>query len=461
MIKKKNIIALVIGLLILVGCYAFLVTRPKKQTDTTNTSDASKAIEVLKIDAAKVKKIDIKAPKGNFTLDYSGGKWKVDGVSYSMNQSSVDSMANTVIKLVSTKLVEKNASDLSKYGLNNPTITATVYLNDNTQKTLLVGDGVIGGTDNYVKLQDSNDVYTANVDSYLNVKLNDLRDKTLPTIDASNITDVVYEKDGKKAEIKKREQDGNIQYDPLAYVLYDYYSYPTGVNGDSLSKAMGSVSSISISDIVEDDAKDLSKYGLDKPKLHLTVKDSNNQTLDIMMGNDKDSSMVYFKLGNSNTVYTGDKSSFDSLYKLDITTLLDKFVFIVNIDNVDSIQITAPTNTYNINIKHTTTKASDGGKDQVENSTEINGKAINKDDFTKIYQDIIGLSLDTDTDKKVPEKPEITMTFNLNAGNTKKFTVTYTPYNDDFYSIYVNGQSSFIISKSKLTQLLDVLKNVK
>lgn len=134
--KKKNIIALAVGLVILVGCYAFLATRPKKQNTTTNSTDSTKAIQVLKIDASKIKKIEVKAPKGNMTLDYSSGKWKVDGVNSKINQDTVDATVATVINLTSTKLVEKNASDLSKYGLSNPAITAIVYLNDNSKKTL-------------------------------------------------------------------------------------------------------------------------------------------------------------------------------------------------------------------------------------------------------------------------------------------------------------------------------------
>ena len=63
---------------------------------------------------------------------------------------------------------------------------------------------------------------------------------------------------------------------------------------------------------MEGDAKDLSKYGLDKPVYDIKVggKDSNGKevTNELLIGADKDSSNAYAKFADSGTVYLVDES---------------------------------------------------------------------------------------------------------------------------------------------------------
>ena len=49
---------------------------------------------------------------------------------------------------------------------------------------------------------------------------------------------------------------------------------------------------------------------------------------------------------------------------------------------------------------------------------------------------------------------EVSTTFYFNKGSVRQQTVTYSPYNENFYAIYINGVSEFLASKDKVNKML-------
>jgi hypothetical protein len=74
---------------------------------------------------------------------------------------------------------------------------------------------------------------------------------------------------------------------------------------------------------------------------------------------------------------------------------------------------------------------------------------------------LIGLTIDSVNDKTLQNNAEIKITYTLNTGTEKKKTLSFVSYNQDFYALYVNGKSEFLVAKSKLQAIfhkLDILK---
>jgi ribosome biogenesis protein Nip4 len=243
--------------------------------------------------------------------------------------------------------------------------------------------------------------------------------------------------------------------------MYKPYKIPRSVDTEKVDVIIKAIPEIGIVDIVEENAKELSKYGLDKPILELIAKDKDNHTFHIQIGKDKDTNLVYFKLADSNNVYTTEKEKAKAL-KPDPFTLITKFAYLVNIDDVDKIDIQTKDKNYVITLTRQLTKKAEkeGEKDEYAVTYKVNDKEIKEEDFKKYYQSLIGLTADAENNKNVGQKAELTTTYYLNKGNTKVVKVEYCPYNADFYSILRDGNAEFLISKDKVNKMLSDLENL-
>ena len=229
---------------------------------------------------------------------------------------------------------------------------------------------------------------------------------------------------------------------------------------EKITTVTAAIANLKVSDIAEDNPKDLSKYGLDKPSMELILKDSKN-TLHLFIGKNKDESSVYFKTAEANTVYIMDKTVIDT-FKLKPFDVISKFVYIVNIDYVDKIVVDANGKKDLVLLSRTSAKATKSGDpDVVTTTSKVNGKSIEISKFKTEYQEIIGLTVDAENDKKLKDKPEISITYSLNKGSKKQEVVDFVPYNDDFYAVFRDGKSDFVIAKDKVNKMITSLKNLK
>jgi hypothetical protein len=239
------------------------------------------------------------------------------------------------------------------------------------------------------------------------------------------------------------------------YYMYGYYSYPVTVKNETFAELIQPLPDIKAEELIENDAKDLAKYGLDKPTLRVVAKDKSNASMDISFGKDKDEDNIYFKTADSSAVYAITKGVTQPFINAKPFDLYDKLAYIVNINDVNRVEIKTASSTYNMEISREKKKAEkEGESDQTVEKFKVNNKDVEEDKFRDVYQAIIGLAVDSEKDKEVKENPEVAMTYYLNKGDEKIVKVTFTPYNGDFYAVHINGKSEFVISKAKLAKAL-------
>ena len=156
-------------------------------------------------------------------------------------------------------------------------------------------------------------------------------------------------------------------------------------------------------------------------------------------------------------MYLTDTSSLDFL-KTKPFDVIDKFMFIPNIDDVDRIDITAGGKTHTLVISRTTKKAAKAGEqDEVTTAYTADGKTVEEDSFKKFYQDVIGLQVEGEMARRVPDTPEVTTIVPLNKGDARTVKVDYAPYDRDFDAIFVNGVGEFALTKGQLAKMLGKL----
>jgi hypothetical protein len=449
-----TLIAVLVVLGALIGGY-FWVTRP---TPAPKATEAPKT-ELSKGDKDAIVKIVLAdRAEGALTLEKKGKDWSVTpALGGTLDASSMDDLLYSFSSLMAERTIEENPADLAQYGLKPPQATASATWADGSTHTLYLGDRTATGNTYYIQVKDDPKVYTVwmNNGQHFHWTVKDLRSKAIsPVINYDEITYLkIIGRDGTPLEIKTKTTDETKSYQLGfgAYMVTMPYSYHRGLDTEKQDALIKGPQSISIGDFAED-AKDLGKYGLARPQAEVIVRDKSN-AIDFLIGSEK-GYQTYFMIRGQSGVYLTDTSSLSFLATKPFD-VIDKFTFIPNIDDVDSLEITAAGKTHTLVITRTAKKAEKAGDpDEVTAAYTADGKTVEEDSFKKYYQSVIGLQVEGESPKKVPNKPEVSVTYHLNKGATPVVRVDYAPYDRDFDAIFIDGVNEFALTKLQLTRML-------
>jgi hypothetical protein len=449
-----TLIAVLVVLGALIGGY-FWVTRPKPAPVST---EAPKA-ELSKGDKdAIVKVVLTERAEGTLTFEKKGTDWSVTpALGGTLDASLMDDLLYSFSSLMAERTIEENPTDLAQYGLKPPRATGIATWADGSARTLYLGDKTASGNTYYLQVKGDPKVYTVwmNNGQHLHWIAKDLRSKAITP--AINYDEITYLKiiggNGAPLEIKTKTTDETKSYQLGfgAYMVTMPYSYSRGLDTEKQDALIKAPQSISISDFAED-TKDLGVYGLARPRAEVIVRDKSN-TIDFLIGSEK-GYQTYFMIRGQPGVYLTDTSSLSFLATKPFD-VIDKFTFIPNIDDVDTLEITAAGKTHTLVITRTTKKAEKAGDpDEVVAVYTGDGKTLEEDSFKKFYQSVIGLMVEGESPRKVPNKPEVSVIYHLNKANNAVVRVDYAPYDRDFDAIFLNGVNEFALTKRQLTRML-------
>jgi len=161
------------------------------------------APQILKLDETSITSLELKkkdAPA--IVLTRNGSDWKItEPKPFAADHSTVSTLLSSVASLNSERLVDEKSSDLQRYGLQPPALELDVTEKDNKRQQLLLGDDTPTGGAVYAALAGDPRIFTIATYSKgsFDKSLNDLRDKRLLTLNASNIASL--EIAGKNGEI--------------------------------------------------------------------------------------------------------------------------------------------------------------------------------------------------------------------------------------------------------------------
>ena len=170
--NKQIIIFSLIGLAVLGAVAALLMlTQPSSSQEEETTTEATTIDENLIIsqaDEEEIASIRIKNDSDDYTIirtvDEEGNvSWAIEGVDIDAdlyNSGIFEAVAGYAQDLTAKEMVEENAEDLSKYGLDSPSAEVTVTKTDGTQTGFILGDSAPTGSYTYVAKSGENDVFT-------------------------------------------------------------------------------------------------------------------------------------------------------------------------------------------------------------------------------------------------------------------------------------------------------------
>ena len=254
----KSTIALLVVLIGLVA-YIYFVDSKKPASDAPETK-----AKAFTVDADQIEEIHIKPTSGDASrVAKANGTWQlIEPEKAEADQGQVSNAATSLASLEINRVVDDNPSDLSQYGLNPP--KAEITFRAKGQKDthqLLLGEKTATGSDLYAKTPDQKRVFL--ISGYLENTFErtpfDLRDKAALKFDQSKADGIEIAHDGTTALAKSGSEWAVTK------------PYKARADFAGAEAVLTSLSSLQMQKIVENDAKDLAKYGLDKPDATITV----------------------------------------------------------------------------------------------------------------------------------------------------------------------------------------------
>ena len=189
--KPRNLIVASIVLAALAGGVFWARKHPNTGTDTAATPPV---IKLADIPEAQAQQVDLtKKGSPTVTLQRQNGNWAITAPEpYRADQSAVTAVLAALSPLNADSVVEDTPADVTKYGLDTPTVTAFIHEKGGKTDRISIGNDVPAGSLVYARIGSSPKVYALadTVKTALDRGVNDLRDKRLLTFDTNKLTRV-------------------------------------------------------------------------------------------------------------------------------------------------------------------------------------------------------------------------------------------------------------------------------
>jgi hypothetical protein len=426
-------------------------------------------IPISQFDETLIQTMTVETDEHRLHLYKEDKEWKAEyEVPVVLDELAVQDLISSFAALFSEALVEENPKDLTPYGLDRPQATATATLSDGSERVIYLGDRTAVKTTYFLKTKDDPRVFAVwmNHANHFRYSLSDVRDKKLPDINIDELTYLMISKEGKPVfEVVNHEDlpgmDERVEFIASRLYIIKPFREPRGTASDRWSEGfIRKFRPPRIKKFVDDRPTDLTRYGLNPPRAELIMKDPEN-VLHLLLGEKVDDDLVYFQLKGEPAVHAIDAEILDFI-DVKPFDVVDKFAFIVNIDDVDWARVTGRGKSYTLSIKREKIAKQEGqesesDEEEVKETYFLDGKEQEESPFKKAYQSLIGLLVDAPYSPPMAENPEIRITYNLNKGDRREHHITFVPYNIDFYAVFKNGLSEFLISRIQLDNMFSDL----
>lgn len=448
--KYGKIAAILAGIAILAGGgYAALSIAEHSVNQDTGIE------AIFDFDYTSVSSVDITNQTGTYKFEISEDGWTAadENTDIRPYNTAISYIVMYMAELQSTKIIEENASDLSAYGLDNPTVVTCRQVSG-TEFTLEIGNNTPTGDNCYVRKAGENTVYTISSDDskYISVSRDDLKNPYLLNTSDNSITALTLKTNGKTSFSAERTENGWVLNEPYVNVPYENAVFLSEITSicDSLARAAAS-------EYIEENPTDLSVYGLDNPRNSLEIS-TETETVEYLIGNysDEKEYQVYVLDVQKNQVLTYYVSNLKCLDYTVSDVLATSYIGYYVPEEVSKVEVLIDGETVSIDIDY---------KNGVYTFTSPFETVINSSDtenmtlFTDFYNSFAGLTFtDVDTEANPQGDAVYSITyFLLDSDDT--LSVSLLKRDDTSYYIMVNGEYTGAVTSESIVKHSDGIVN--
>jgi hypothetical protein len=330
---RKSLIVAVF--LLILGAYIYFF---EFQKDT-----ADKGEKLLKFIPDEIAALVINDGQQEIRLQKDdSGKWKITSpIQAGADESTVASVLTALsgAEVARTLVSNPSKEELESFGLERPSIKVSLTTKSGlTLPALLIGAKTPVGTSVYVKRETGNDVLLANasVVPSLQRRVKDFRDKRILEFKADAVKQLILRGARKEWVLEKKGDDWFVDGPGV------YRADPAEVGA-----VLSAVRFMSAQDFIEGEVADRKRYGLDPPRLRLTLSFGDGQR-DVYFGGSKEQTgEVYLALDSAPTIYTV-RSDVVKMLDKDPLALRDKTILPFSTDRVAKLKIERPKDSFTL-----------------------------------------------------------------------------------------------------------------
>lgn len=349
---SHTIIALVM-LLALGGAYYYLAQQPA-ETASSSTNEPPKK-KVFAFEAGQVDEFTIEATNqpattvrrvaaaaGAQPAGENAVQWEIVApAEIAADSAEIRSFVEEIPKLEGAPIEGGPPLEPSEYGLDNPQKTFRFKLKDGRTVALAIGKENITGSSKYAKLDSAPDLFlleTANA-RVLEKKLFDLRDKRAIPLNLDNAQQIEVDFDYKGQAGSQSGQPGRFVLTKQSNGNWELTSPAVRTDYGSSNYFVTALRGAVMSSVEEEMPRALTRYGLDRPSIRLTIKTTDGASGNLWLGNKAGEDAAYYAQNSVwPQVFRINQSTYDQL-KQDLNNYRNRTLFDFEASNARRVEI--------------------------------------------------------------------------------------------------------------------------
>ena len=294
---RSTLVLLVAALAL--GAYIYFVESERPPAGTPEA-----LATVFDVDSDDIDSLTVTAGNGDRTvIEKDGGRWRiVEPFPVNVDVTEVVALSSSLANLDVQRVVAEpgDAAELEAFGLAEPAIEVGFTTADGTDARLLIGERSPAGNDLYATVAGSDRVFLISgfLDTTFDKTTFDLRDKSILDITRDQVDSL--EIDGPDLSVRLRKADGEWSLTSPIEARADL-AVTDGLVGRLSNGRMAAIEAESA------DADALAPYGLDEPRLTVTVG-LGSSAATLLLGDTAPPGTVYARDGARELVFTVDES---------------------------------------------------------------------------------------------------------------------------------------------------------
>jgi len=227
--------------------------------------------KVFAVEADKIDEVRVTAGGETSLVRKADGMWKmIEPTATEADQTELSTLTSAIAGLEMSRTVDENASSLAEYGLEKPGVLLEFKAAGNVSGSVGIGDKTATQSDLYAAKNGTKQVFliAAYQESTFSRKPFDLRDKKILKFDRDKADLVSMTRGAESIELSREGSEWKVAKPVTARSDYA-----------TVEGLLTRLSTSSMSKLLEADAKDLAKYGLDKPAMTLIIGAGSSRTV--------------------------------------------------------------------------------------------------------------------------------------------------------------------------------------
>ncbi|RME27664.1 MAG: DUF4340 domain-containing protein [Deltaproteobacteria bacterium] len=338
--------SLVAALLLLVVGVAFWLLRPPVEDRTPD-----EGVRIFDFEKHELVKVHVERPGAEpITLEERDGRWIIAGTDFVAGRSMVNRVKHQLHDLTSRATVVEDPENPELYGLGANAIKVELTLRDGRTLAFEAGDPNPSSVSYYIRPIPGDTVYTVKKSAvdYYSLTLDEFRERRFAGFDSKDVTRMDATIDlpatDERPAVRRHlvvERTGDHEWQMLEPVQM-------AANDDRMRRLLGRVNALKARDFIEvDDAElqaRLPEWGLDHPRLDITLSFASREPLRLRVGADAPSDNKYEQLAyvlveGDDTIYIARRGLLDD-FGADLEELRNRRVVQMREEDVVAVDAT-------------------------------------------------------------------------------------------------------------------------